>query len=64
MTPKSVRRQGTRALCETLKFVNEANTDIAMAPPGGASEKDRAESAKAAKQSRSDARKWGCSWAS
>jgi len=46
-----------------LRFLNEVNEDLATAPPGGATPKERKDAAAAARQSRSDARKWGCSWA-
>lgn len=64
MAPKG---QGTQALCEMLKFINEVNTDIATdsrSPRhGGPSAKERRDAAHTAEQSRRDAKGWGCSWA-
>ena len=61
MSRRKLRRQGTRTLCETLRFVHDVNAEVAGDPK--ASAKDRKESAETAEKARQDGLDWGCTWA-
>ncbi len=61
MTPRRLNRQGTRMLCEALRFIPDVNVEIAG--DARAKPEDRKDAAATAKKAREDGLKWGCGWA-
>jgi hypothetical protein len=61
MTPRRVQKQGTRTLCETLRFINEVSVDIAKDQRNSSA--DRKAAAAVAEKARRDGVSWGCTWA-
>ena len=61
MTRRKLHKQGTRMLCETLRFIHDVNVETAS--DARASAKDRKEAAETAEQARQDGLGWGCTWA-
>jgi hypothetical protein len=61
MSRRKLRRQGTRTLCETLRFVHDVNVDVASDKT--AKPDERKEAAETAEKARQDGLAWGCTWA-
>ena len=61
MPQSQTRKQGTKMLCETLRFIHDVNVDVARDPTASAN--DRRDAAATAEKARKDGLAWGCTWA-
>jgi hypothetical protein len=61
MPKPRIRKQGTKMLCETLRYIYDVNIETVR--DKNASAKDRKEARATADKARRDGLAWGCTWA-